>query len=62
MQHLNGSNEIRRYPDTNLAARNADAISTESKGTSLAGSNISSLDVNLEEVSQLDLWQNRQSH
>jgi hypothetical protein len=56
------NNEIRRYPDTNLAARCADVISTASKETALASGNIALLDVKLEEVSQLDLWQNRQSH
>jgi hypothetical protein len=60
MQHLNGTNEIRRFPDTYLAGRYADIISTASKETSLAGGHISSLDVKLEEVSQFDLWQIRQ--
>jgi len=62
MQHLNGTNEIRRFPDTHLAERYADVISTASKETSLAGGHISSLDVKLEEASQSDLWQIRQSH
>jgi hypothetical protein len=60
MQHLQGTNEIRRFPDTYLAGRYSDIISTASKETSLAGGHISSLDVKLQDVSQFDLWQIRQ--
>jgi len=62
MQHLHGTNETRRFPDTHLAARYSDLISTASKETSLASGHISSLDMKLEPASQFDLWQIRQSH